>query len=230
MFRIDPHVHTRETSPCGRLSAEELVRLYKVSNYDAIVITDHYYRNCFDIMGDLPWEDKIHKFLYGYRNALIAGRKLGVKVFLGMEISFLDENSNDYLVYGMDPEFLIENPQLYTLGILGFRILADSLGLAVFQAHPFRPRMIPMGKTAVHGCEVYNGNPRQESQNHLAVAFAAREGLRQIAGSDCHQSDDVGKGGILLPESIDLSSQLAGILLTRDPDLYIRDPEEDPRE
>ena len=42
VFRIDTHVHTSETSKCGRSSAAEMVAAYKAAGVDAIVISDHF--------------------------------------------------------------------------------------------------------------------------------------------------------------------------------------------
>ena len=40
---------------------------------------------------------------------------------------------------------------------------ADENNLLIYQAHPFRPYMIPMPKY-IHGVEVYNGNARHNSK------------------------------------------------------------------
>ena len=42
--KYDTHVHTSETSICGKVDAKTLVRLYKKAGYTGVVITDHYSR------------------------------------------------------------------------------------------------------------------------------------------------------------------------------------------
>ena len=41
MIKLDTHVHISEVSACGRLTAEQMVSLYRKAGYAAIVITDH---------------------------------------------------------------------------------------------------------------------------------------------------------------------------------------------
>ena len=57
-YRIDTHVHTAEVSPCGKIPAEEVVKLYIEQNYDAIIITDHYHDEYFDSLDTDKWEEK----------------------------------------------------------------------------------------------------------------------------------------------------------------------------
>ena len=37
-YRYDTHVHTCEVSPCGKVPAEEMVRLYREAGYQGIII------------------------------------------------------------------------------------------------------------------------------------------------------------------------------------------------
>ena len=53
------------------------------------------------------------------------------------------------------------------------------------------------------GVEVLNLNPRHDSRNDLALAYAEEHHLLMTAGSDCHRPGDEGTTGILaetLPE------------------------------
>lgn len=58
------------------------------------------------------------------------------------------------------------------------------------------------------GVEVYNGNRRHNSRNHLAQRFARENGLLTISGSDCHQLEDLGRGGVELGERVESMAQL----------------------
>ena len=60
MFKIDMHVHTSESSLCGKSPAEEMVKAYKAKGYDAIAITDHFVNGSTRVPKDLPWEERIH--------------------------------------------------------------------------------------------------------------------------------------------------------------------------
>ena len=210
-FKYDLHVHTSETSNCGKISGKELVRMYKKASYQGVVITDHYYEDFFERLQGKSWDKKIDKYFEGYNVALNEGKKLGLQVIPGMEITF-PENSNDYLVYGVDENFLKENKELYKLGLQGFRALIKGSNILVVQAHPFRQYMIPAPPEFLDGVEVYNGNPRHDSRNHLAHEYALKNGLIMLSGSDFHQRDDLARGGIVTSEEISTPAALVDII------------------
>ena len=41
-MKIELHVHSKEISPCGKLSVDEVTTLYKNAGYDVIVLTNHF--------------------------------------------------------------------------------------------------------------------------------------------------------------------------------------------
>lgn len=43
MFKYETHLHINETSPCGRVTAEEAVRINRKAGYTGLVVTDHYF-------------------------------------------------------------------------------------------------------------------------------------------------------------------------------------------
>ncbi len=202
MFKYETHLHTDETSPCGRVPAVESVRIYKKAGYTGIVVTDHYTRGFFEKQLFKSWDDKIDLYLAGYHKALEEGAKLDLDVHLGMEIQF-NENANDYLVYGFDEHFLRMYKKLYKLGLEAFRKLTAGNGIIIVQAHPFRPRMIPAKPSLIDGVEIYNGNPRHDSSNHLAFEYAKENGLKMLSGSDFHQVQDAARGGIIVGSRIE---------------------------
>ena len=201
MYKYETHFHTAETSPCGKVRAVDAVRIYKEAGYTGIVVTDHYFHGFFERQLFKSWDAKIDLYLAGYHRALEEGAKLGLEVHLGMEIQF-SENSNDYLVYGFDEDFLRRSKKLYRLGLKDFRKHTTGSGIVIVQAHPFRPRMIPADPSLLDGIEIYNGNPRHDSSNHLALKYAQDNGLKMLSGSDFHQVQDAARGGIIVAERI----------------------------
>jgi predicted metal-dependent phosphoesterase TrpH len=177
------------------------VRLYHEAGYTGIIVTDHYSRRFFKIHPFSKWERRIDFFLKGYRSAFAEGERLGMDIQLGMELRF-DENPNDYLVYGISEEFLKSHKKLYRLGLKGFRKLIAGSGIVIVQAHPFRTNMVTAAPELIDGVEVYNGNPRHDSANHLAEKYAREHGLKMLSGSDFHQPVDAGRGGIIVEERI----------------------------
>ncbi len=139
-YRIDTHVHTAEVSPCGKIPAKEVVKLYKEKNYDAIIITDHYHEEYFDSLATDSWKEKVDSYLSGYRTAVECGKTAGLNILLGIELRFAD-HPNDFLVYGLDEDFLYNNPELYKLTPEEFTNLRKGRGIVMFQAHPFRKKM-----------------------------------------------------------------------------------------
>ncbi|HEY8392296.1 MAG TPA: PHP domain-containing protein [Capillibacterium sp.] len=215
-FRIDLHVHTSETSFCGRTEGRLVADLYKKAGYDGIVVTDHYHEGFFRrLPKNLTWSEKIDHFLRGYRNARAEGEKIGLTVLLGIELKFID-SPREFLIYGLDEAFLKKYPALYKMGIEQFRRFSRELPaeeeILIYQAHPFRLGLTPVPPELVDGIEVYNGNPRQNSNNHLALAFAQRHHLRMIAGSDFHRRTDLARGGVLLPTPVKDNRELVRVL------------------
>lgn len=211
MYIYDTHVHTSETSFCGKIDARTLVHMYRNAGYHGLVITDHFYRGYFESLPFEKWEDKVSCYLAGYRNALEEGRKVGLNILLGMELRF-DENINDYLIFGIDEDFLYKNEELYAHTLKTFGELIKGTSILIYHAHPFRVNMTRMDPELLYGIEVYNGNPRQISNNNLADDFATANHLKKLSGSDFHQAPDLARGGIALPEAPSDSGRLAQLL------------------
>jgi len=211
LYIYDTHVHTSETSSCGKIDAKTLVHMYSNAGYHGLVITDHYFRGYFESLQYEKWEDKVSSYLAGYRTALEEGRKVGLNVLLGMEIRF-DENFNDYLVFGIDEDFLFKNKELYALNLKTFGEFIRNMSIMIYHAHPFRVNMTRMDPRFLHGVEVYNGNPRHNSNNNLADHYATANHLKKLSGSDFHQELDLARGGIVLPEAPSDSEHLAQLL------------------
>jgi hypothetical protein len=216
-YRIELHAHSSESSRCGSIGAAELVKIYKEAGYSALVLTDHYYARFFDKISDLSWEKQLEKYLKGYKKAKNIADKLDFKIFLGIEIKF-DNDPNEYLVYGLKEEFLLNHPNLHHLDLESFKTIVERLeeDILIFQAHPYRSSMAPADIKLLDGLEVYNGNPRHNSQNDKAFTYAEKHDLKMISGSDFHEYEDLALGGIVsekLPVTI---SELCNLLKNDD--------------
>lgn len=192
-MKIETHFHTAQVSPCGRVMAEEGIRLYHESGFHAVVVTDHFSSGVMGKEG--AWEEKVERLLSGYRTALQTGKELGVRVYLGMEIRF-EESENDYLVYGITPEFLYDHPWIYLESKETFSKISRENGFCMIQAHPMRGSCTPVDPALLDGYEGYNGNPRHNSRNAQARSVAEECGLVWTSGSDFHHVEDLAAGGI----------------------------------
>ncbi|MEJ6950646.1 PHP domain-containing protein [Natronospora cellulosivora (SeqCode)] len=210
-YKIELHAHSSETSPCGMIEAKELVKMYKDANYQALVMTDHYYDRFFEMVDWLSWQEKMDNYLVGYREAKEMGEKVGLTVLLGIEITF-QENTNDYLVFGLDEKFLRDIPELYKYTLKEFRELSREEDILIYHAHPYRKGNKPAPADLLDGLEVYNGNPRHQSFNQLAEEYAKRYKMKMISGSDFHQKEDLARGGIIAKEKVSNMAELLKLL------------------
>ncbi len=209
-YLYDLHIHTSESSGCGETCAADIVARYKGLGYDGIVITDHVGASALRNRGE-TYDEKITNVLKGYRAAK-ALEDENFTVILGMELRFL-ENDNDYLVYGIDEEFMrrvnlteFEKPE-------DFVAVAKENNLAFFQAHPFRDGMTVLNPTILDGIEVYNGHGGHDSRNDIALCWAKKFGVRMISGSDFHYVSKAEPGGVYFEERHMDSKAVAKALL-----------------
>ena len=200
-LKFETHCHTAEVSACGRVPAAEMAALYKAAGYSGLCITDHI--NPWTFPETLTsWEEKSRYFLQGYRNAKAAAGE-DFDVLLGGEFHFY-ENNNDYLVYGLTEEFVekeLDN-DILDWGIQRFSDFCRANGLLLIQAHPFRSAMQINPPDRIDGIEVLNCHPRHDSRNFIAELWANRFGLLKTSGSDAHQPEDIGTGGIYVKQRL----------------------------
>lgn len=209
-LKFDLHIHTAEVSSCALVKASEMVQMYKDAGYQGVVITDHFFNQFFDKI-EGSWEEKVDAFLEGYNVALEEGQKLGLDVLMGMELRF-SCSDNDYLVFGIDRQFLLDNPNMYEMTPQTFKELIKDKDILIFQAHPFRPGCCKTNPEFLDGIEVYNGNPRHDSNNKTAYKFALDNELYMSSGSDFHEIEDLARGGILIEERIQNNAELIKLL------------------
>ncbi|MFQ8832343.1 MAG: PHP domain-containing protein [Ruthenibacterium lactatiformans] len=195
MFKLETHCHTSEVSGCSRLPA--------VPRHTAQTLrlrwrrcTDHFHHGCFDSLTG-SWTQKIDCFL-SYCAACEAGAQAGLHIYCGLEFR-TTTSDNDYLLFGAAPELLYSTPELHRYTIPQLRALADREGLLLVQAHPFRTGLTREDPALLDGVEVFNGNARHDSHNDDALRFARENGLLFFSGSDHHETEDRGRGGMVLP-------------------------------
>jgi len=218
--KIELHAHSFESSRCGSIKAETAVKKYYDAGYKVLVLTDHYYARFFEKISDLSWDKQLAKYLKGYKTAKKAAENLNFAVLLGIEIKFIDD-PNEYLIYGLNEDFLLKNPNLHRLSLAELKILSakQKQSILVFQAHPFRQGMAPASEQLLDGLEVYNGNPRHDSQNNKALSYAEKNNLKMISGSDFHEYEDLARGGIAAAERPSKMGDLIALLKKGDYEL-----------
>jgi len=201
MFKTETHLHVREVSPCGKLPAAEMVRLYHEAGYRTLFISDHFHKKYFDKLGDISWEEKVDQFLSGYETAKAAAEKTGVHILPAAELR-LNGDCNDYLLYGIDEAFLKKRPDVLEMTIEAFYTYAKEHGVTVVQAHPCRDGVCIPTPEFVDGLEVYNSNPRHENFSEQVMELAQRHQRAMTAGSDAHRLEDVALSGVMTETEI----------------------------
>lgn len=218
-YLYDPHTHTSEVSRCGRLSAGEVIDLYHARRYAGIAVTDHLHEAYVSSLACKDdWQACVTAYMQGYCASRKAAEKYDMDVIFGAEIRF-PQNDRDYLLYGIDEEFLRKNPYPFRLGLPAFY---EKFGkdILIIQAHPYRGYE-EIGERIqteyLHGLEVLNCNPRHDSQNGRAARLQHdNPRLIGICGSDTHRPGDEARAAVVLPERAADSFAFARALKGRD--------------
>ena len=216
MYRLELHCHNSEVSACSTCPAETLIARYRAAGYHGIVSTNHINRGTYQRMEDAPWEEKARYFLRGYE-ALKAAAGTDFDVLLGCEINLTPENwpdyiPNDYLIYGVTPEWLLNTGDMRRMTMPELSQKARAAGFLVVHAHAFRHGTVMMDPDLFDGYEVFNGNLRHNSHNDLANAWADLQHKIKTSGSDFHHPDDPPCGGILTEQRIQDNETLLRVL------------------
>lgn len=202
-YLYETHMHTKEGSACGRDNAADIVRAYKEAGYAGVIVTDHFYGGNTAIDRSLPWEEWVEAYCKGYEHALEEGNKIGIQVFFGWEQTY---DGTDFLIYGLDKEWLKKHPELRTISIEEQYELVHNAGGMVIHAHPYRVapyiKEIRLKPESVDGVEVINaahgtfgGKPYEKNKiDDQAMEYALKYDFPKTAGSDMHSVHLVGGG------------------------------------
>lgn len=209
MFKYELHLHTAQGSKCGHSEGKEYVDFYKELGYAGAVVTDHFYHGNTRPERDLPWEQYMEEYLSGYYDMKKAAEGKDFQVFFGVEERF--DTWDEYLIYGLEPEWYISHPELRNMERTKYLKLAKESGAFIIQAHPYRYRdyyakydCFTISSSLVDAYEVFNScNPPE--QNKLALMLAKKEGKPMVGGSDRHKASDYIDlpSGIILPQRAD---------------------------
>lgn len=211
-YKIELHAHTSPCSGCSEIPPKEMIRLMAEQQYDAVVITNHF----FDGGYYMDSKDPVSTYLEDFRIAKEEGKKKGIQVLLGAEYRFT-ENINDYMVHGIDEAFLRETVTGFDMGIEAFYKKYHRETLLILQAHPFRSGMSLAPAECLDGIETMNLHPNHNSRVTVAARYAREKDFPVVTiGSDLHHWGHEGAAALrtkVLPEN---ERQLVEILRSRD--------------
>ena len=196
-YLYDTHTHTSEVSACASATGAKQARIYKELGYEGIIVTDHFHNGNTTIPRNLPWREWVNRFTVGYENAKAVGDKIGLQVLFAWEESF---EGNDFIVYGLDKEWLINHPQILDWNIEEHYQHIKAAGGYFVHAHPFREasyiRKVRLFPNHVDAVEIINSSHRNPNYDKKAYKYALNNKLTVTAGSDSHHANDI-RGGMV---------------------------------
>lgn len=195
-FKYETHLHTSEGSACGTSSGADYIKTFHDLGYSGIFVTDHFFGGNTAAPRTGSWEDRINAYCHGYETALAAAKQFNkennlsgddeFKVFFGIEQTF---EGDDYLIYGLDKEWLLAHPEIEKMRHREIFEAVNSVNGLMIQAHPFRFRnymhAMHQHPLNVHGVEIYNGGNRP-IENQMAELYAQAFNFPVTSGSDIH--------------------------------------------
>jgi len=202
-FFYETHLHTSASSKCGRSTPEEMVIACKEHGYTGIIVTDHNWGGNTCIDKDLPWDEFVTQYCIAYERAKTKGDEIGLDVFFGWEAGY---NGTEFLIYGVDKQWLLDNPMIKDASIEEQYRLVHEGGGIVIHAHPFREEYyipeVRLFPEYIDGVEGVNATHVSKESNHRyaiefddrARAYARELGLPMTAGSDVHSTTILGGG------------------------------------
>lgn len=211
LWKYETHSHTVPVSSCSRLTPAQLVENVAAKGYQALVISDHYCPTFFqDARVGKAYQARLKEYFKGYRDAAKIGKRVGLTVLPCAELT-ISAGPEDFLLYGFNEEIARETGCLSFLSLEEVRKKLAPYNVLIVQAHPFRRYLRSADPALLDGVEVYNGNPRHDSQNPMALQFAQDNHLLMTAGSDVHQTEDFGRAWMMLPPAQN-ESELADLI------------------
>lgn len=234
-FYVQLHLHTAETSACGKAGAAELVRACKAAGYDMIAITDHFFNANIGCPKDLPWPEKVEYLFRGYYAAKAEGDRIGLEVIRGWEtaervqVEGQDMSAAELLTYGLDEEFLLANPDIADVPYYEYIRRVTEAGGCLVHAHPYRQAHYIAPFTpdpgSVQAYEVYNDHNREPEWNRLALEEARAHGLLMLAGSDAHTADAVTGGAMRFSRPVHSAAEIFDALRAGDGEIIEQMPD-----
>lgn len=189
MYKYETHLHTFPVSKCARVEVRPVLEFYRAQGFDGVFITNHFLDGNINIDPDVSYEERINFYFSDYEFAKSIAEEVGIKVFCGVEMSYL---GTDFLVYGLDKNWYLEHPEIIDMPKSKELPFLMENGALVIQAHPFREARyidhIRLFPRCVHGVEIINAN-RTELENAMAEHYAKSYDMIFFAGSDNHSGD-----------------------------------------
>jgi len=220
VFKYEFHVHCRECSKCGFASLEEQIRQFHAAGYAGIVLTDHCCCGYSAVDPAWPWEQRVRFYYDTYLQGKQLADSLDFDLHFGWEHAY--GHGKEVLTYGIDLEFLLQNPDIPTISLQEYCRRVQAYGGYVAMAHPYRVRNyidpdVHPEVSCLDGVEVYNAaNGPCENAKAVLLCVAHPE-LGWVSGSDCHRvNENVGRSGLAFERRLRTKEELVSALKAKE--------------
>lgn len=225
---IDTHTHTKPISSCSWVESADIPHMFKAVNFDGFMLSNHFNKAYLGAFGD-NYSDQVKSFIACHNEAERVAKEIGIKIFFGAEVKvndyYIDDNGEtkyfypEFLMFGLTKEKLLKSPVLYSISPKELFDFANSENILLYQTHPYRVSQgyKPANPKYMHGVEVFNGHPHFDPMIDKTLEFATNNNLLMSAGSDMHIEKQAGKAGIVIPNFIETSEDLAEFLKQNTP-------------
>ena len=226
LYRYETHVHCSQASLCGVSTSQEQVLACHRAGYAGMVLTDHFIFGNTSVSRDLPWEERMNRYYNAFLEAKPTADALDFDLIFGIEHAYGD--GKEMLLYGVELDFLLANPDIPCISIDQLADRVHRWGGVVIQAHPYRCRSyvnmaVEPRADLIDGVEIYNsGNLPGEDARALRLARTI-DNCILTSGGDVHDAEDdrLGRAGITLPRRVSDSRAFADALKRREHGLVI---------
>ncbi len=193
MYKYETHLHTWPVSACAHKTVRENLEFYKNEGYDGVFITNHFLDGNINLRYSMPYEESLDFYFSDYDKAVELSAEIGLKVFLGVELTY---GGTDFLIYGLDKKWYYDHPEIMSMKKSDELKYIRENGGFVVQAHPFRQARyidhIRLFPDATDGVEVINAC-RKDEENKMAELYASFYGFFKTGGTDNHLGSKISK-------------------------------------
>ena len=198
-YVYETHLHTSQGSACGNNTGREMAIAHKQAGYTGIIVTDHFFYGNTAVDRELDWQDWVHAYCAGYRDAKAAGDEIDLDVFFGWESGY---NGTEFLIYGLDEDWLMKHSEIRDASVREQYDIVHQAGGIVLQAHPYREEFyipeVRLFPDDVDGIEVFNACNKltdgRDLYNDRAARYALEHDFPITCGSDIHCNEPLMSG------------------------------------
>lgn len=213
-YKLELHAHSSPASTCSEVPIEDGVRIYAEKGYSAIAFTNHLFLNYVESHGGK--EGYINFIENEINTARSIGEKYGINVLWGAELRFVNENNNDYLLFGVERDILSSAIDSLEYDLETFVKQYKDPRSFLIQAHPFRSGQVRADVSLLDAIEVFNMHPNHNSRVALAEQYARENQKIMTCGTDFHEYAHAGLSATRTARVPSDSFELADILREND--------------